>query len=147
MYEQVVSFFEAHKKILLTILIYIVCFSITFLAGYNIGIRKGVSDNGATVKQLRDELAKSAEQQHKLTEALERSQRTAADIAAGVDNSQKLNTRTGQAVDNASTASEAVGTGITNAQSSVGETGKYLDECQRIVREVRKAGTAQVQSN
>ena len=117
MYEQVISFFEAHKKILLTILIYIVCFGITFLAGYMLGLRAGsesISGDAVdgTIQQLNADNAAARTE-------IDRANATIADLKSQLGA--------------ASTATDAISTGLSKAQDSATKISDINKQCLNIV--------------
>ena len=129
MYEQVVSFFEAHKKILLTILIYIVCFSIIFLAGYNIGI--GVlSGNGAGINAARNQLKSIEAGEHKSNDLIKQG--------------SKQNNSVRQSITDSINTEQGIRDDISNAQNSVRHQNNAITSSEEIFRRVRQRGKEEI---
>ena len=108
-----------------------VCFVLILLAGYF--LCRDVSDNGAGIKSVRDELTTATEKQHELTKGI-------AGAETRTDSVQERVGKSEAGIDAATDRAEDV-------EGKLTSSGELIAKCQQILRDIRARGEAKNESN
>lgn len=108
-----------------------ICLMLIFICAYF--LCRDVSDNGAGIKSIRDELTTATEEQRGLTKGIEGAEVRTENIQERVSKSEA-------GIDGAANRAEDVERELTSS-------GELIKECQQIIRDIRARGEEKNESN